>query len=139
MITDFQNESGLLIRNGAAVGYLLDFTEKGIPKAGSNEVVKGIWSPDGQIDVTPEVARIHNETLSQAEILGLDNAEVGQWGILYVAKVQNLITRVTTWTGTIVSTQIKVNGKSITFYRNGRSYRGILQKHSDCFNFKRIT
>lgn len=104
------------------VGYLFNFTGK------------GIFSPDGLIEeVTPEQMETHNKLLSQAEIAGLDKCEIGQHGTFYYVNG-----KVSTFTGEVVSTSILRNGKSITFQRNGKKFRGTLQQDADCFNFKRI-
>jgi hypothetical protein len=93
----------------------------------------GVFSPDGKIDVSVEDADKHNQLLSQAEIAGLDqNCQVGQGGTFY-----NIHGYVGTFTGTTVATA-QIRGNSITFYRNGKTFRGRLQKDADCFNFKRI-
>jgi hypothetical protein len=66
----------------------------------------------------------------------LDACSVGQWGSFYFIKGQ-----IQTFTGALVSdkVQISAGGKGITFIRNGRQYRGRLQKDADVFNFKRIS
>jgi hypothetical protein len=118
-----KNDHGLLIHDsGETVGYLMVFSGH------------GIYAPTGKIDVTPEVAKTHNDLLSQAELLGLDNnCKVGQEGIFYYVDRQ-----IKTWTGTVVSTDVAVDGTSITFKRNGKIFRGQLKNDMDCFTFKRI-
>ena len=122
-----ENDHGLLIDvsgpQNHLVGYLFSFEGK------------GIYSPDGKVEVTQAVADEHNKLLSIAEIAGLDKAEVGQWGSLYYTQGKG----VHTWIGAPVSNQVTINGRSITFDRNGRRYRGTLHKDSDMFNFKRIS
>ena len=109
------------------LGYLMDFKER------------GIFEPThGKVDVTPEEASKHNECLSEAEIKGLDeNCQIGQMGMLYFDKNKQVVH---TWIGTPVSdhVQLSTGGKRITFYRNGKQYRGLLRRESDDFIFKRI-
>lgn len=119
-----KNDNGLWLdeESGHLIGYLFDFTGK------------GVYSPDGKVEITPEQAKIHNDLLSQGEIKGLDeNCKVGMYGTFYYIRRQ-----VQTFMGTIVSADVSVKGNSITFKRNGRTFRGRLQKDADCFNFKRI-
>ena len=104
------------------VGYLFNFQGH------------GIFAPDGKVEVTQEEMDIHNKFLAQGEIKGLDEqCQVGQGGTFYYigGKIQ-------TFTGEIVSSNVRVNGKTITFRRNGKSFRGRLQKDADCFNFRRV-
>lgn len=106
------------------LGYLFDFTGH------------GIFSPDGKVEVTKEQADTHNRLLAEGELKGLDeNCQVGMHGTFYFigGKVQ-------TWTGVLVSERVILSpgGRGITFYRNGKTYRGRLPKDADCFNFKRI-
>jgi len=120
-----KNHDGLWIDEdtNSCVGYLFNF--KG----------HGVFSPDGKVDITPEQADVHNKLLSEAEIKGLDeNCQVGQSGTLYYIQGQG----VQTFVGTLVSNQTTINGNSITFTRNGKRFRGRLQKDANCFNFKRI-
>ena len=112
----------IMVDSEHCVGYLFDF--------GGH----GIFSPDGAMQVTKEQAETHNGLLAQAELDGLDkNCEVGQYGTFYFAKGQ-----VQTWTGVLVSSDVICKGQSVTFRRNGKVYRGRLQKYADCFNFRRI-
>jgi hypothetical protein len=122
------NHDGLWVDEdaGACVGYLFDFREK------------GVFSPDGKVEITPQQAEIHNKLLSEAEVKGLDeNCQVGQRGTFYLTK-KGSAQVVSTFIGEIVATDIFINGKSITFKRKGKVFRGRLQKDADCFNFKRI-
>jgi hypothetical protein len=94
----------------------------------------GIFTPDSKVDVTPAEMEAHNTALANAEIQGLDeHCQVGQMGTFYY--IGGIVK---TFTGVVVSNEVKRNGKSITFYRKGKQFRGILQKDADCFNFKRI-
>jgi hypothetical protein len=123
---NLKNHNGLWVDEdtGACVGYLFDFTGK------------GVFSPDGKVEISPEDANKHNELLAQGEIKGLDeNCAIGQRGTFYYNSTKG----VHTWTGVEVAPRVncRVVGKSITFTRNGKTYRGRLQKDADCFNFRR--
>jgi len=112
----------IMLDDEHCAGYLFDFTGH------------GIFGPDGKLDVTAEQAETHNRLLSEAELLGLDqNCQVDQYGTFYYTN-----SKVTTWLGTVVSEDMTVHGKTITFRRSGKVYRGRLQKDADCFNFRRI-
>jgi hypothetical protein len=119
-----KNDNGLWIDEdtNTCVGYLFDFRSK------------GVYSPDGKVEITREQAITHNNLLSQGEIEGLDkNCQVGMHGSFYFIKNQ-----VQTFMGVVVSSDVTVKGKSITFRRNGKTFRGSLRKDADLFNFKRI-
>lgn len=106
------------------LGYLLSFDSK------------GVFSPNGKVEITPEEAEAHNKALSQGEIDGLDNnCEVGMRGTLYWSPKKG----VTTFIGTKVA-DYTLNPKQthITFRRNGKLFTGRVQKDAECFNFKRI-
>jgi len=91
----------------------------------------------GKVDVTPEEAAIHNKFLGDARIKGLDEScEVGQGGFFYLNKDKQAII---TFGGDVVTTDYNINGNSITFRRNGKTFRGRLGKHSDAFNFRRVS
>ena len=124
---NLQNHSGLWVDEdtGACLGYLFDFREK------------GVFSPDGKVEITKEQADTHNRLLAEGEIKGLDeNCAVGQRGTFYFHSLKG----VHTWTGVEVAKRdnCRVRGQVITFTRNGKTFRGRLQKDADCFNFKRI-
>lgn len=91
----------------------------------------------GKVELTSEEIEAHNKALSLAEVQGLDKCEVGQWGTFFFNQAKR---EVRTWIGELVSSQVHLSpsGKGITFLRNGRQYRGRLQKDADCFNFKRV-
>ena len=87
--------------------------------------------------ISPEEQDAHNQALSNAELEGLDNrCEIGQGGAFYLTPNPS---RVTTFVGTVVSSDVFINGQSITFSRKGKTFRGRLQKDADCFNFTRIS
>lgn len=126
-------DNGLLVSGGMVCGYIFNFGDHGAFAAGEKVQLR-----NGVVrDLTPEEIDTHNRLLGEAEIAGLDKCEVGQWGTLYYSIGKG----VTTWTGLVVSNQVHITlgGKGITFIRNGRKYRGKLQKDADCFNFKRIS
>lgn len=125
---NLKNHDGLWVDedSGTCVGYLMDFKDK------------GVFSPDGKVEITPEQAQKHNKLLSQGEILGLDNCSVGQWGTFYYLRGSKGL-KVQTFIGAVVSEDVTINGQSITFRRGGKVFRGRLQKDADVFNFKRIS
>ena len=99
----------------------------------------GTYDPDhGLVPVSKEEADTHNKLLDEARLDGLDrNCEVGQGSFFYfTAKAPDR--KVTTFVGTVVSTDVQVNGKSITFVRKGKTFRGRLRKDADSFNFRRV-
>jgi len=105
------------------LGYLMDFTGHGVFDANY-----------GKVEVSPEHASIHNKLLDEAMLKGLDEScAVGQGGTFYYVNGQ-----VTTFMGTVVSENTRINGKSLTFQRGSKTYRGRLQKDADCFNFRRV-
>ena len=93
----------------------------------------------GAVAVTPEQAKRHNAVLDEAMLKGLDEScEVGQHGTLYLKDKPGQPSEVQTWMGARVSDDIVIRGGTITFRRNGKVYRGRLQREADCFNFRRI-
>lgn len=89
----------------------------------------------GKVPLSEEEADAHNQALDKARLEGLDkNCEIGQAGTFYFVRG-----RVTTFLGTVVDPTPEVRGKSITFRRAGKVYRGRTQKDASCFNFKRIS
>jgi len=119
-----KNDNGLFVdeETGSLVGYLYNFQGK------------GIFSPDGKVEVTPEQAETHNRLLSEAELNGLDeNCQIGQRGAFYFVKG-----KVYTWKGTLVSEEVTIKGKQITFTRKGKVFTGRLQKDANLFNFRRV-
>lgn len=120
-----RNDNGLWVdENNRCVGYLFNFDGR------------GIFSPDGKVDISKADAEIHNKLLSEGEVLGLDqNCKIGMSGTFYYNRIKG---QVTTFMGDLVSTLVRVNGKSIIFHRGEKIFRGVLPKDADCFNFKRI-
>jgi len=122
-----ESHGGLLVnpKTKAYLGYIFNFAGK------------GAFSPDGKVEIPPDLIAAHNRALSEAEVKGLDeNCQVGQGGTFYFVGG-----RVTTWHGHLVSDGVYLSpsGKWITFTRGGRQYRARLQKDADCFNFRRIS
>lgn len=122
-----RNDNGLFIvveedGSESCLGYLFNFQGH------------GIFAPTGKLDITPQQAETHNKMLSEGELLGLDKCEVGQWGTLYHNSTKGVVVN---FIGTVVA-PAQVKGQSITFQRNGKTFRGRLQKNADCFNFKRV-
>lgn len=95
----------------------------------------GIYEPTfGRLDLTPEEADAHNKALDKGMLEGLDkHCDVGMHGTFYYGNGE-----VRTFLGTLVSSNVHINGKGITFKRHDMTFRGILQKNADCFNFERI-
>jgi hypothetical protein len=108
-------------------GYMFNFPDR------------GVFDPTfGKLDVSPDEANTHNQSLSQAEIDGLDhNCTVGLGGTFYLRKESGRPI-VTTWLGQEVSQEVRVSSRLITFTRKGRTFRGRLRKDEGCFFFKRI-
>lgn len=101
-----------------------------------------IWHPEhgcfdanfGKISgITEEEARTHNEALDKGLIEGLDRCEVGQWGSFYY-----IDGKIKTFMGHLVSEDVTVKGRVITFRRNDRTYRGELEPDSELFFFERV-
>jgi hypothetical protein len=109
------------------LGYLFDFTGHGCFDAAV-----------GKVEVTAEQRDAHNRLLDEAMLKGLDEkCEVGQHGTFYTAK-DNGRTVVKTWIGTLVSSAVSINGRSLTFRRAGKVYRGRMSNQHDMFNFRRV-
>jgi hypothetical protein len=130
-MTSLKNLGSLITVTGGdghehCLGYLIDF--KG----------HGIFSPNGKVDITKEQMDAHNKALEEGELKGLDEGcKVGQCGTFYYINGT-----VQTFLGTKVNETIRLGGsnkrRTITFTRKGKTFRGILRKDADCFNFKRI-
>jgi len=112
----------------AALGYLMYF--------GGH----GVYEPQaGLVDVSPEDSERHNELLDEALLQGLDEqCEVGQYGLFYWDRSER---RVHTFTGAVVAerSDVACRGNTVTFRRNGKTFRGRLRKEADAFNFRRIS
>jgi len=101
---------------------------------------EGIIEPSfGKIDVTTEAAQVHNQTLSRAQIDGLDHRFViGGCGVLYIRKEDGRWV-VETWIGELVSPDVEVVGRVLTFRRKGRTFRGTMHQDEGCFHWRRIS
>jgi hypothetical protein len=109
------------------LGYLMNFSGHGVYDASL-----------GKVEVTPEQADTHNRLLDEALLKGLDeNCQVGQGGSFYVGRHEGR-TVVRTFLGTLVSADVSVNGRSLTFRRNAKTFRGRLSKQHDLFHFRRV-
>jgi hypothetical protein len=99
----------------------------------------GVYDPElGLVDVDPALVDPHNKILDEAYIKGLDeNCKVGQGSFFYHTKKDGR-DQVTTFTGTLVSSDVTLKGKSLTFRRAGKTYRGRISKNAQSFNFKRV-
>lgn len=125
------NKDGLLFvrekKKESLLGFLFDFKDHGVHDASK-----------GRVPVSIDDARKHNDLLSKGEIMGLDQGcRVGQRGTFYLTEKEGR-KLVTTWIGDVVTDHIVLHGSSITFYRNGKSFRGRLSKQGQAFNFRRI-
>jgi hypothetical protein len=102
----------------------------------------GAFDPTlGRVDVTKEEAELHNKALSDARLKGLDeNCQIGQGNFAYLSgKAGNY--RVQDFIGAQLNDVDKpphVSGKTVTFERKGKKFRGRLQKDGDNFNYRRI-
>ena len=129
-----RNDNGLLIdEDGRPYGHIFTLNGNGFAPTG------GVGPIDG------DAIADHNRALDEALILGLDeNCEIGQCGFFYWKPDEpcSFCRRgsVTTWTGVEVA-RGRVTGdkrRTVHFARNGKSFRGVLQRDADCFNFRRI-
>lgn len=95
---------------------------------------RGIFEPNGKIDIDSETAKTHNRVLDEALIKGLDdNCQVGQGGYFYLSSGD-----IKTFSGLMVAAKPRIAGRVITFARNGKVYRGHKRNDRDCFDFVRI-
>lgn len=99
----------------------------------------GVFEPNfGKIDVTSEEADAHNRAMSESELDGLDTlCEIGQGCGFYVDR--NAAT-VKTFVGDVATDSAKLDGRTVTFERNGRSFRGDYRRgqDDDFVFFKRV-
>lgn len=124
---EFENLGSLITIRGTdqCLGYLMEISGK------------GVYEPSlGKVDITSEHVFAHNEALDRALLKGLDETcEIGQSGFFYY----HLGTKtVRTFLGTLVSDQIRRNGKSLTMSRANKVYRGVIRKNSELISLKRI-
>ena len=99
----------------------------------------GVYDPTfGRVEITPEQAETHNELLDEAMLAGLDeNCQVGMGGSFYVGEQDGRVA-VKTFIGTVVSTDCVRHGRSLTFKRNGKVFRGRTSQKRDLFHFRRV-
>lgn len=110
-----------------SLGYLMCFDGRGVYDAHF-----------GRVEITPENAATHNKLLDVAMLEGLDqNCAVGQGGSFYVGQRDGR-TVVSTWCGTLVSDDCRRTGRSLTFRRKGKSFRGRTSEDRDLFSFRRV-
>jgi hypothetical protein len=97
----------------------------------------GVFDPTlGKVDIDPKYVDPHNTALDLAKLGGMDKlCEIGQSSYAYFRKDPP---QVVTFIGTNIADHVIKTGKTITFHRAGKVYRGRLQKDSDVFNFTRI-
>lgn len=124
----YENVGGMLmIDENQPFGHLIHFPEH------------GVYDPEhGQVDVDPSLVDAHNAILDEALVKGLDdNCEVGQGYFFYHTKKDGK-DQVTTFTGTLVSADVTLKGKCLTFRRQGKLYRGRIKDDEQSFNFRRV-
>ena len=115
------NDNGLLFQEGRPLGHIWVSKEY------------GTFAPDGSV-ISREAAEVHNRLLDEMLVKGLEETcEVGQGGFLYYVGG-----RVTTWTGSLISNNVRVRGQIITFSLANKVFRGRLRKDADAFNFRRV-
>lgn len=125
---NIENKGSLMTwaNTNTCLGYLMAFDGR------------GIFEPNhGKVDVTKEESDKHNECLATAEVQGLDEScQVGQCGTFYFGITKG----VRTWTGVVVAppADVTVKGKTITFVRKGKTFKGKLRKNDDFFTFERV-
>lgn len=137
-MVQIQNDGGFLTwdDNGAqtCLGYLMHFQGH------------GVYEPTlGHVEITPEAADVHNKLLDEAMLKGLDeNCQVGQGTSFYLQAKDDKgrpacgQAVVKTFMGTVVSSDVRIVGKSVTFSRKGKVFRGRTQKDADVVNFRRV-
>lgn len=93
----------------------------------------------GKMDITPEEAKVHNSTLSDMLIKGLDGCEIGQCGSFYLTTSDDKKDQVTTFDGRLVSDKVKKKGPGRYEFRYGEKvFRGIKIKDGQMFHFSRV-
>ncbi len=99
----------------------------------------GVFEPGfGKVEVSSQEAGAHNQCLSRAEIDGLDqNCAIGMGGRFYLRRNAGQAI-IITWPGQEVSREVQIRGRTLTFTRHDRRFRGRLRRDADCFSFERI-
>jgi hypothetical protein len=126
----FENLGSLITIAGTdnCLGYLMTFDGRGTFDA-----------EYGRVDISKENADTHNRLLDEAMLKGLDeNCEVGMGGSFYAQKDKQGKSVVKTFMGTLVSDNVTISGRVLTFRRAGKVYRGRTSLEFDLFNFKRV-
>jgi len=126
--TVVNTDHGLLSHDDGVFGHLMNFPGR------------GVFDPNfGRVKVDPSWVDAHNRVLDEAIVKGLDhNCQVGQGGFFYDCLTSTGGHEVKTFTGVLVSCDVVINGRTITFRRNGKVFRGRLRKDAESFNFRRI-
>jgi hypothetical protein len=128
-----------LDRTGGFLTFVQEGTRHHLGFLFDNEAGLVFDSTFGQVPVTPEEAKVHNQLLSTAEIKGLDETcEVGQGRIFY-QKRHGQGTALTTWTGEEVVVLDRRPKKSATFVRKGRKFRADFSSEDETVFVKRLT
>lgn len=99
---------------------------------------RGVYEPEaGRVDVPPKEAERHNRVLDEGLVKGLDgNCEVGMSGSFYLTGDPPVVT---TWTGLLVSGDVRVQGRAVTFKRRGMTFQGRKDAMDDeFFEFTRV-
>ena len=90
----------------------------------------------GKVPITKEESEAHNKAFDKAIVEGLDeNCQIGQVGTFYYNDGEKTVK---TFNGTLVSSNVRRSGKVVTFFRNGKIFRGQMRKDAECINFKRV-
>lgn len=127
-----EDHDGLLIIAGTntCLGYLL-VVPAGIPVAASGHTADDLCfdAEHGLVDgMTAARAELHNRVFDEAVLKGLDEGcQVGQGNYFYLEpRPLHVMWRpkVRTWLGTVVSDDVTVRGRGVTFRRGGRVFAG---------------
>lgn len=94
----------------------------------------GCYDPTyGRVPVEKAEADAHNAALDKARLDGMDKAEVGQCGGFYLVGDG----RITTFIGTLVGSAT-VKGRVVTMERDGKTWRGTLERDGSYVVLKRV-
>lgn len=99
----------------------------------------GVFDPSfGKVNVSEQDAETHNKLLDEAMLKGLDeNCEIGMHGSFYLGKVDGRLA-IKTFVGATVSNEVERHGSSVSFRRNGKTFRGQASDEHDLLNFRRV-
>jgi hypothetical protein len=126
----FEHLGSLITRGDTYLSHLVYFAEH------------GVYEPNlGRVAIDPQYVEPHNQALDAALLAGLDNhCEIGQGGFFYLFRDAAGAPAVKTFTGQLVSADVTVRGKTITFRRQGKTFRGRQSEpETDAFNFRRAS